>query len=374
MTRPAASRPTVRRLHEHRQPAAPGPGSVRLAAALLCAAGLLVSCAARPPLPSARQEAAAARAFEPRPLNPFLGDRWIGQGISYGPHRDGQRPGGPDPTRAQLREDLELLKGRWGLLRLYDSSGPSADVLALIREERLPFKVLLGAWIAPESQAGAAGQPPTPLPEARAANQAQVAEAVRLASAYPDVVLALVVGNETQVEWSAHRVAPEVLVGWLREARRGTALPVSTADDFGFWLRPESDVVAREVDFLVTHVYAMWNGKALDEALAFTQQKYGEVSRRHPGVPNVLGEAGWATRKHSEGDQATLIKAPPGEAPQQAFYQAFTAWVVRERITSTWFEAFDENWKGGPHPDEVEKHWGLFRADRTPKAAAAVAP
>ena len=31
------------------------------------------------------------------------------------------------------------------------------------------------------------------------------------------------------------------------------------------------------------------------------------------------------------------------------------------------FEAFDENWKGGPSPEETEKHWGLFRADRTPK-------
>ena len=47
---------------------------------------------------------------------------------------------------------------------------------------------------------------------------------------------------------------------------------------------------------------------------------------------------------------------------------------MRERIVSTWFEAFDENWKGGPHPDEVEKHWGLFRADRTPKQAARPAP
>ncbi len=40
----------------------------------------------------------------------------------------------------------------------------------------------------------------------------------------------------------------------------------------------------------------------------------------------------------------------------------------RARIASFYFEAFDENWKGGDHPDEVEKHWGLFRADRTPKA------
>ncbi len=75
--------------------------------------------------------------------------------------------------------------------------------------------MLLGAWIAPEARAGAA----------RAANRAQVDDAVRLANAYPDLVIGLVVGNETQVSWSGHKVRPEVLIGWLREARRGTAVP-----------------------------------------------------------------------------------------------------------------------------------------------------
>ncbi len=359
-----------------RTPAAP---------ALLLLAGLGLGCATRPPGPPPAAAAPAdpgttsattpsapvAPRFEPRPLRPFLGDRWIGQGISYGPHRDGQRPGGPSPTRAQLREDLALLRGTWGLLRVYGSDPPTPELLALIREERLPFKVLLGAWIAPESGTPVPGSPRAVERGAREANRAEVAAAVRLANAYPDLVLALVIGNETQVDWSDHRVAPEVLIGWLREARRGAAQPVATADDFGFWLRPDAEPVAREVDFIVLHAYAMWNGKPLEEALAFTQEKYAATVRRHPGLTVVMGEAGWATRKHTEGDQGKLIKGTPGEAEQRRFFEQFNGWVRAERITSTWFEAFDENWKGGPHPDEVEKHWGLWRADRTPKAAVA---
>ncbi len=310
-------------------------------------------------LAAALLSACATSAPSPRPLDPYRGDQWIGQGISYGPFRDGQRPGGPYPTRAQMREDLELLRGRWGLLRIYSADAVAEDLLSLVKEERLPFKVLLGAWIAPDA------------PEA---NRAQVETAVRLARAYPDVVLGLCIGNETQVSWSGHKVPADVLVGWLREARRGTALPVSTADDFGYWVEPRSDAVAREVDFIVLHVYAMWNGQPLDRALEFTQEKYAAVVRRHPGIPVVLGEAGWATAKHTEGEQATLIKGTPGEAQQRIFHEQFTDWVVRERVVSTWFEAFDENWKGGPHPDEVEKHWGLFRADRAPKQAARPAP
>jgi exo-beta-1,3-glucanase (GH17 family) len=48
-----------------------------------------------------------------------------------------------------------------------------------------------------------------------------------------------------------------------------------------------------------------------------------------------------------------------------------TRWARESGTTTFFFEAFDENWKGGDHPDEVEKHWGLFRADRTPKPALA---
>ena len=33
------------------------------------------------------------------------------------------------------------------------------------------------------------------------------------------------------------------------------------------------------------------------------------------------------------------------------------------------FEMFDEPWKGGDDPAEVEKHWGLFGLDREAKPA-----
>jgi exo-beta-1,3-glucanase (GH17 family) len=311
---------------------------------LLALVAVLAACAAAPP---------ARRAFRP-----FDGERFIGNGICYGPHRDGQRPGGAAPTREQLREDLAILRGHFDLLRVYGSDVPTPELLAVVREEKLPLKVLLGAWIEPE-----------PDLAARERNRAQVDGALRLAKAYPDVVLAVVIGNETQVSWSAHRMAPDVLVHWVREARRGTSLPVSTADDYAWWVLPESAAVARELDFIVMHVHPLWNGQQLERALAFTQEKYAAVTALHPGLPVLLGESGWATRKHVEGEQATMIKGVPGEEQQKALFDAYLAWVKRDRIPSTWFEAFDESWKGGPHPDEVEKHWGLFNADRTPKQA-----
>ena len=103
--------------------------------------------------------------------------------------------------------------------------------------------------------------------------------------------------------------------------------------------------------------------------MPWTQEKFAEVAEKHPNRTIVIGEAGWATQKHVEGEQAQLIQGKPGEEEQRQFYRDFTEWAAAERIPYFYFEAFDEPWKGGDHPAEVEKHWGLFHVDRTPKAA-----
>jgi exo-beta-1,3-glucanase (GH17 family) len=292
--------------------------------------------------------------FIVRPFQPLSAGRWIGNAICYGPHRDGQCPGGPSPSAAELREDLRLLAGHWSLLRVYGASGFPETLLSLIRGDGWDMKVVLGVWIAPADTL---------------ANRRELEDAVHLAAAYPDIVVAVCVGNETQVSWSPHRCAPDFLVGYVREARARVAVPVTVADDFNFWNKPESRALAAEIDFITLHAHPMWNGQQLDQALAWLREQTTAVQALHPERAVVLGETGWATSIHAEGEQAALIKGRPGEAEQRRFYREVGAWASTARLPVFFFEAFDENWKGGAHPDEVEKHWGLFRADRSPKAA-----
>ena len=350
-----------------------------LACLLLLTQATMAACTHATPAPAPPSESLLAEGaqaqetpFHRRPFHPTAEGRWIGAGICYGPHRAGQRPGGPAPSDAELREDLRLLAPRWNLLRIYGADELAERLLRILRQDRLPVKLLLGAWIAPER--GPSPGPATPLAEARAANRREVEQAIRLANAYPDLVLAVVVGNETQVSWSDHLVDLEVLIGHVRQVRARTAVPVTTADDFSYWITPGSERLARELDFLVNHVHPLWNGTSLEDALAFTQARQAAVAARHPGLTVMLGESGWATKRHTEGDQAKLMKGETSEAAQRAFYRQFAAWVARDQVPSTFFEAFDEDWKGGPHPDEVEKHWGLFRVDRSPKRAMEAGP
>jgi len=303
-----------------------------------------------------------------RTFEPFSGDRWIGNAISYGPHRDGQRPGGPSPSVDQIREDLHLMISHWNLMRIYGSTGVAETILTVIQADSLDMKVMLGVWIDVEEKAGHNGSIEQ-FPEAVTANKLEVAAAIRLANTYPDIVIAISVGNETQVSWSAHRSPLPILIDHLRTVRDGVSVPVTVADDFNFWNKPESVVLDGEVDFITMHAHPMWNGLQLDDALPWVVDQLEVVQSMHPDQTLILGETGWATSVHDEGEQSRLIKGEPGEDQQKVYHDRVRSWAEVRRFTVFFFEAFDENWKGGSHPNEVEKHWGLFRADRSSKQA-----
>ncbi|MGB0714524.1 MAG: glycosyl hydrolase family 17, partial [Phycisphaerae bacterium] len=72
------------------------------------------------------------------------------------------------------------------------------------------------------------------------------------------------VGSETQVYWSDHKVRPDIVKAYIREVRGRVKVPVTTADDFSFWEQEASVEFGHEVDFIVAHLYAMWNKQSLD--------------------------------------------------------------------------------------------------------------
>lgn len=296
--------------------------------------------------------------FVVRPFTPITG-KFTANGISYGPYRKNQAPGEKEPTRDQILEDLKLLVGdQWQMIRTYGTEPFSAKVCEIIKTEKLPLKVMVGAWVATES-----------TPEQKKANGGQVDRAIQLANQYPEIVAAVSVGNESQVFWSFHKVKQETLIAYIRKVRSAIKQPVTVADDFKYWTTDESKPVAAEIDFIVSHMYAMWLGQKLDNAVDWTKDIYAEVKKSHPERKIVIGELGWATQKTNHGDQGKMIKGKAGEAEQKIFFDAITKWLKQDEVGYFYFEAFDEPWKGGNDPAEVEKHWGLFRENRTRKSA-----
>ena len=77
----------------------------------------------------------------------------------------------------------------------------------------------------------------------------------------------------------------------------------------------------------------------------------------------VITEAGWATNSNGRGIEPQNVS----EENQEIYYHDLVDWTGKEGILTFVFEAFDESWKGSSEPLEAEKHWGLFKIDRTPK-------
>ena len=317
-----------------------------------CAPKTPADTAPAPEAPAPDPAAGEREEAERRAFAPIVNGKPVLHGISYGPFREGQRPGGPNPTDDQILEDLKIVSQRWHMIRVYSSADPTEAILRTIRDHELPLVVMVGAWIGPEDPAK---------------NAEEAAGAIRLANAYPNVVCAVNVGNETQVDWSGHRTDQAELLRHLQAVRTGVRQPVTTADDYNFWNKPHSQEVADKVDFLLLHAYAMWNGKSLDEAVSWTAETHAAIQGYHPELPIVFGETGWATELNPEGHEVQYIKAPAGESEQMRFYEEFRAWAEQASVPYFYFEAFDEPWKGSDDPREVEKHWGLFNVDRTPK-------
>ena len=280
----------------------------------------------------------------------LLSDKLAGQAIAYSGYRNGQHPDSSIyPSQSQVLEDLKIIEKNWNLIRTYGADQHASDVLEVISRERLNIKVLLGIWLFKE-------------PERVDENAVQLKRGVELANKYKDIVIAVNVGNESQIHWSDHNVPNERMVGYIQEVKSKVNVPVSTADTWDYWtnLDKSSDVI-EAVDFIAAHIYPLWGNVDIDRAMEVTIANYNSLKSSIPNKKIIITEAGWAT--YTEGD-AHVPKAGD-EVKQKKYFNDLMTWSKENKVTVFWFEAFDEPWKG----TGTEGYWGLFTEGRKAKLA-----
>lgn len=291
--------------------------------------------------------------------------------ICYSGFREGQRPGGICPSYEQVKEDLLLLQGHWKYLRLYDVDEHGEKVLEVIEQENLDFKVMLGAFIEAEMNNfgcpwGGGVYTEAELEFNRLNNEKKIQRLIRLANLYPEIVFSLSVGNEACVDWTDHYVPVSRVIEYVKQVKKRASQPVTFCENYVPWLNTLKPL-AEVVDFISIHTYPVWEYKHIHESLGYTQQNYYAIANLYPQKAVVITEAGWATNSNGRGIDPENVS----EDNQKAYYEDLMAWTEKENILTFFFEAFDESWKGSPEPLEPEKHWGLFRIDRTPKKVMA---
>lgn len=293
-------------------------------------------------------------------------------GVCYSGFRHGQHPdrgeGAANPSDKEILEDLQILarNGNFKVIRLYDCRTNSEVVLRLISEHHFQLKVLLGAWLSAEvNNPGCPWLrqiPADTLAANKKLNAAEVQNLIRLANAYRDIVVAVAVGNEALVSWNDHLVPVESVINYVRQVKQAAKQPVTVCDNYDWWSH-HGAALARELDFISVHTYPEWENKDIAQAMPYTIANLQAVRNAIPGARIVVTEAGWATVAKEFGDRAS-------EAKQQEYYHDLFKWTRPMNITTFFFEAFDEDWKGEENdPLGAEKHWGLFTVDRKPKLA-----
>ena len=298
--------------------------------------------------------------------------------VNYSPYRTSRSEadiGSEVITPANVLQDLRLIKATGiGTIRLFSSSAFAETVLTVIRDNNLDLKVMLGAYPNPvHDLAGEAG------------NLSELAKCIDLANRFETIVAAVSVGNETMVEWSAHKIDPVVMAGYIGRVRSAIKQPVTTDDNWLFWASVPK-VIADVVDFAAVHTYPLldtfynptawdWRLKSVptdqraqamvDASIAEAKLQFGKARAALDklglsSMPMIIGETGW-TAVDTAGGPVLAFRAHP--VNQKMYFDALQAWAAEGRRSNGpqavfYFQAFDEPWKQG------DDGWGLFNKDR----------
>jgi exo-beta-1,3-glucanase (GH17 family) len=262
--------------------------------------------------------------------------------VSYAPFRGAQTPLDLS-TRIpawQIEDDLAQLAPLTECVRTY-SVNLGLDQITPIAQ-RHGLKVLQGLWLGRDPEF----------------NRFQIETAVALANRYPDVIRAIVVGNEVLLRGE---LSASALTDVIRKVKAAVPVPVTYADVWEFWLRNRD--VASAVDFVTIHLLPYWEdapipaSDAANHVLAITRQ----VAADFAGKEIMIGEFGWPSAGRMR--QGAL----PSPINQALVAQEVLAHAKQEGLRVNLIEAFDQPWKRALE-GTVGGQWGLMTAyTRSPK-------
>lgn len=254
--------------------------------------------------------------------------------LSYAPFHGEQAPFTPHLaiSDAQIAGDLEQLTKVTSCIRTYSSGGPQGRVTRLAGHYGL--KVMQGIWIG----------------RSAAKNRREIEYALRLARLHPEIVTAIIVGNETLLrgELGAPRIQK-----YLKEVQSRTEAPVTYADVWEFWLKaPE---LAEAADFITIHILPYWEDDpvAASEAVDHVSAIRKHVAGIFPEKEIVIGEVGWPSAGRMRG----------GALPSPANQALVLSGVVAAAKEGGWkvnlIEAYNQPWKRLLE-GTVGGYWGMF--------------
>ena len=322
--------------------------------------------------------------------------------ISYGGYRGKSRE--VQPSIEDIKEDLQIMFAQgFRVIRTYDLHHPFAEntlkAISELKNSDSDFEmyVMLGAWVQCKD---AFTDLPIHNEEDLEGNKVEIAEAVRLAQDYQDIVKVIAVGNEAMVHWAtSYHLEPKYILKWVKYLQdlkiNGTInnnIWITSSDNFASWgggseeyHNDDLDELIRSVDYVSMHTYAFhdtyynpvfWNlssgsedlskkdiiKKAIQKSVEYELSQFNSVQEYIHGIDSSkqvhIGETGWssvASDLYGYGGTEAADEYKLG-----LYYKMITDVCVAKSISCFYFSAFDEPWKDSQNENGSENHFGLF--------------
>jgi exo-beta-1,3-glucanase (GH17 family) len=254
--------------------------------------------------------------------------------VSYAPFRDDQTPLLLTTHIApeQIAQDLAQLAKISDCVRTYSIENGLDQVPALAA--KVGLKVIQGIWLGSN----------------RLKNLAQISTVVRLSKEYPDVITAVVVGNEVLLRGE---MTTSDLAATIRSVKSQVSVPITYADVWEYWLRNRE--IYEAVDFVTIHILPYWEDFPIRARYAAghvdTIRKRMAVA--FPGKEILVGETGWPSQgRMREG-------ALPSRTNQARVVSEILGLARQENFRVNLIEAYDQPWKRQLE-GTVGGYWGLI--------------
>ena len=322
--------------------------------------------------------------------------------ISYGGYRGKSRD--IQPSIEDIKEDLKIMFAQgFRVIRTYDLHHPFAEntlkAISELKNSDADFEmyVMLGAWIQCKD---AFTDLPIHNEEDLEGNKVEIAEAVRLAQEYQDIVKVIAVGNEAMVHWAtSYHLEPKYILKWVKHLQDlkingiiNNNIWITSSDNFASWgggseeyHNDDLDELIRSVDYVSMHTYAFhdtyynpifWNlsensedlskkdiiKKAIQKAVEYELNQFNSVQeyihRIDLSKQVHIGETGWssvASDLYGYGGTEAADEYKLG-----LYYEMITDACLAKSISCFYFSAFDEPWKDSQNENGSENHFGLF--------------
>ena len=322
--------------------------------------------------------------------------------ISYGGYRGKSRE--IQPSIEDIKEDLQIMFAQgFRIIRTYDLHHPFAEntlkAISELKSSDADFEmyVMLGAWVQCKD---AFTDLPIHSEEDLEGNKVEIAEAVRLAQDYQDIVKVIAVGNEAMVHWAtSYHLEPKYILKWVKYLQdlkiNGTInnnIWITSSDNFASWgggseeyHNDDLDELIRSVDYVSMHTYAFhdtyynpvfWNlssgsedlskkdiiKKAIQKSVEYELSQFNSVQEYIHGIDSSkqvhIGETGWssvASDLYGYGGTEAADEYKLG-----LYYKMISDVCLAKSISCFYFSAFDEPWKDSQNENGSENHFGLF--------------